>query len=275
MRTIIIGRDSTCNVILNDNFVSRQHAQLIVLDNEQVIIKDLSSRNGTFVNGTRISESYLNPGDVLKCGNSVLDWHQYINPVYTNQGYSPVFQAPSLVQPLQQPQIQSEQLQKSSIEDGQQNVKIRKKRWLLFFLACIIILAVAGYFLIYDDQSNKSVSKMSSDYCNCFSEMEKKLSNKSKKLNEDAVKMENPDIPDEYEEEYDREMESLSVESNAAEKCIVEWYENYMPGKQGIERKEILQKVINELKSIRSCRVAVTFLQMDLRMNTNPDGRKE
>ena len=57
MQTLIIGRHASNQIILNDNFVSRQHAQLIILDNGQVRIKDLYSINGTFVKGNRINES--------------------------------------------------------------------------------------------------------------------------------------------------------------------------------------------------------------------------
>ena len=43
------------------------------------MIKDLGSVNGTFVNGNRITECYLNAGDIVKCGALFLDWTQYLN----------------------------------------------------------------------------------------------------------------------------------------------------------------------------------------------------
>lgn len=76
MRTYNIGRNASNNVILDDKTVSRQHAQLIVLDDGRVILKDLSSSNGTFVNGNRISEYELKAGDIVKCGNSFVKWTQ-------------------------------------------------------------------------------------------------------------------------------------------------------------------------------------------------------
>jgi hypothetical protein len=79
MRTFSIGRNATNNVILDDKMVSRQHAQLIILDNGQVVIKDLGSSNGTFVNGNKISEYNLKAGDIVKCGNSFVKWTQYVN----------------------------------------------------------------------------------------------------------------------------------------------------------------------------------------------------
>ena len=77
MQTLSIGRDASNNVVLNDNMVSRHHAQLIIMDNGQVMIKDLGSSNGTFVNGKKIAETYLNAGDVVKCGGTFVNWAQY------------------------------------------------------------------------------------------------------------------------------------------------------------------------------------------------------
>ena len=77
MQTFIIGRDAGNQIVLDDKLVSRCHAQLTVLDNGQVMIKDLGSSNGTFVNGNRVTESYLNTGDIVKCGPVFLNWVQY------------------------------------------------------------------------------------------------------------------------------------------------------------------------------------------------------
>jgi len=59
--------------------VSRKHAQLIIYETGQVLIKDLGSSNGTFVNGNRISEQVLTAGDIVKCGSSFLNWSLAIN----------------------------------------------------------------------------------------------------------------------------------------------------------------------------------------------------
>jgi len=85
MQAFTIGRDPNNQIVLNDKLVSRQHAQLTFLDSGQVMIKDLGSSNGTFVNGNRISEMYLNPGDIVKCGAIFLNWSQY-GPHNPNSG---------------------------------------------------------------------------------------------------------------------------------------------------------------------------------------------
>lgn len=79
MKTFNIGRNASNDIVLDDKMVSRQHAQLIVLENGQIIIKDLGSSNGTFVNGNRTSESQLKAGDIVKCGTSFVKWSQYKN----------------------------------------------------------------------------------------------------------------------------------------------------------------------------------------------------
>src|SRR6266550_1216619 len=54
-RQVVLGRDPSCDVVLDDdNLVSRRHAQIEVDDSGRMVVRDLGSRNGTFVNGQRI-----------------------------------------------------------------------------------------------------------------------------------------------------------------------------------------------------------------------------
>ncbi len=77
MHSISIGRDEINKIVLNNRFVSRKHAQLLFLNKSQIVLKDLNSSNGTFVNGDKITECYLKPGDIVKCANEFLNWEQY------------------------------------------------------------------------------------------------------------------------------------------------------------------------------------------------------
>ena len=77
---ILIGRDASCNFIVEDASVSRNHAQIVNYGN-YVSVVDLGSSNGTFVNGKRVtSETTLHPGDELKVGNSIVPWDQLVTP---------------------------------------------------------------------------------------------------------------------------------------------------------------------------------------------------
>jgi Nif-specific regulatory protein len=65
-----VGRHSTCNLNLEDHAVSRRHC-LFVRSGLKCTVKDLESRNGTFVNGTPVTEHELEQGDEIRIGASV------------------------------------------------------------------------------------------------------------------------------------------------------------------------------------------------------------
>jgi pSer/pThr/pTyr-binding forkhead associated (FHA) protein len=68
---VLIGRDEKCDIVLNDGKVSAQHAKIIRREGRFVII-DGPSRNGTSLNGVKISSSNLQDGDELKMGDTTL-----------------------------------------------------------------------------------------------------------------------------------------------------------------------------------------------------------
>ncbi len=64
----IIGRDEGAQIRLVTSEISRQHCLLIPNENG-VLVRDLGSRNGTFINGSPIvEETLLKPGDTLSVG---------------------------------------------------------------------------------------------------------------------------------------------------------------------------------------------------------------
>lgn len=64
-----IGRSSVNNLILDseNTRASSRHAEVLA-EGDRLIIKDLNSTNGTFINGIRISRAQLNPGDIIEFG---------------------------------------------------------------------------------------------------------------------------------------------------------------------------------------------------------------
>jgi hypothetical protein len=64
---LTIGRGLSNDIILEDTRVSRNHAQLRY-KTRRFWVTDLSSTNGTFVNGERVSEQALRDGDTLSLG---------------------------------------------------------------------------------------------------------------------------------------------------------------------------------------------------------------
>lgn len=70
--TVSVGRSPDCGIALvNDNQVSRNHAQMI-WNGACWRIEDCGSTNGVYVNGQRVSIQTLNPGDEIKVGQSAL-----------------------------------------------------------------------------------------------------------------------------------------------------------------------------------------------------------
>ena len=65
---IYLGRDVKNDILLNDDSVSRRHAQ-IVRQPEGFVLRDLGSKNGTFINNLRIEEQLLKHDDILTFGN--------------------------------------------------------------------------------------------------------------------------------------------------------------------------------------------------------------
>lgn len=63
---LVIGRDDRCDVVIPDRQVSRQHASITLRD-DGYILKDLGSKNGTFVNGREVDGPHaLQDGDEIQ-----------------------------------------------------------------------------------------------------------------------------------------------------------------------------------------------------------------
>ena len=67
---VVIGRDEGVKFRIPTPAVSRKHCELLDDDGE-LVIKDLGSSNGTYVNGKRIKQTELSPGDLLAVGGIV------------------------------------------------------------------------------------------------------------------------------------------------------------------------------------------------------------
>jgi hypothetical protein len=62
----LIGR-MNCDLVLDDSHISRRHAEIKLVENK-LVIEDLSSRNGTMVNGEMITVMQLEPNDLITIG---------------------------------------------------------------------------------------------------------------------------------------------------------------------------------------------------------------
>ncbi len=69
---VVIGRSRGCDLRLPSGDASRRHAEIVPVTGGYVM-RDLGSTNGTFVNGERVDQRQLRPGDRIRIGsNSIL-----------------------------------------------------------------------------------------------------------------------------------------------------------------------------------------------------------
>jgi sulfite reductase alpha subunit-like flavoprotein/cytochrome b involved in lipid metabolism len=77
-----LGRDGgSAAVVLDDRDVSRRHARLEIVDDE-LVLTDLGSTNGTYVNDVRVTRQVLVPGDQMRIGRFELTW-AFVDPKAT------------------------------------------------------------------------------------------------------------------------------------------------------------------------------------------------
>ena len=83
--TLTVGRDPACDVFDSDPLLSRRHAQFVVTA-RGVIVRDLHSQNGVFVNGVRTTEALLQPNDVVQIAHMHLTFVQELEPAPAQAG---------------------------------------------------------------------------------------------------------------------------------------------------------------------------------------------
>jgi pSer/pThr/pTyr-binding forkhead associated (FHA) protein len=70
--THIIGRKENCEIRITDDGISRQHVR-VRCEGDFVFVEDMESRNGTFVNGKRITApTQLQDGDKIQVGRTTV-----------------------------------------------------------------------------------------------------------------------------------------------------------------------------------------------------------
>src|SRR5450432_4918436 len=63
--SMVIGRSSKCEIQIDQESISRNHAK-IVNTGKSILVRDLGSTNGTYVNDELIEERVLRHGDLIK-----------------------------------------------------------------------------------------------------------------------------------------------------------------------------------------------------------------
>jgi diguanylate cyclase (GGDEF)-like protein len=85
----IIGRSRSCDLVVDDRAVSRQHS-CIYYKNNGYRIKDLDSHNSTIVNDNKIRKVRLKPGDLIRIGHRVFKFlsSDHVERQYHEEIYS-------------------------------------------------------------------------------------------------------------------------------------------------------------------------------------------
>lgn len=83
--TVVFGTDPSCDVRVDDEYVSNRHCAISRLKNGTVVVEDLGSVNGTTVRpagtswiaGVKVhSPTPIRPGMVVRIGRTDIPWHR-------------------------------------------------------------------------------------------------------------------------------------------------------------------------------------------------------
>lgn len=83
MRLLRIGSSPDCDIVLNSRKVSALHAELIMLNNGDILIEDKGSTNGTFVNNQAVRQGAsvsVRRGDLIRFADTELQWSMVPQP---------------------------------------------------------------------------------------------------------------------------------------------------------------------------------------------------
>lgn len=66
--SLVLGSSVDCDVQINEPGIAPRHAEIRLLDNKQLELKDLGSESGTLLNGEPVLETLLGSGDEIRIG---------------------------------------------------------------------------------------------------------------------------------------------------------------------------------------------------------------
>ena len=139
MKEVRIGRHPDNEVILGDNTVSKFHA-ILLIEGDTYIINDLNSRNGIFINGTRIKGSaQLDSLDIVKLGTALFAWKNHIYDL-------PVGEKPAESEPALPEQVVF-------------SPKGEKKKGFIPFVIIAVLIAFFGIAYLISSGENNSKKK--------------------------------------------------------------------------------------------------------------------
>lgn len=70
----LIGRANTCQLFFESDMISREHLRIDLETDGRFRLRDLGSRNKTFVNGELVTETLLVSGDIIRVGDRIVEF---------------------------------------------------------------------------------------------------------------------------------------------------------------------------------------------------------
>ncbi len=83
---MMVGRRTGCHLRINHSSISREHCEIVLTEDGQVILKDLRSTNMTRVNGQVVTNQPLTPGDVIDLGRCSLIFQEVVPSLFHAYG---------------------------------------------------------------------------------------------------------------------------------------------------------------------------------------------
>lgn len=153
-RPIVIGRDPSADLVLEDGEVSRQHVRITPAGDGTATVEDLGSANGTFLNQNELmGAAHLDPGDELLLGVSVVQLRTpedlarrasaaiQIPPALATTPRAPTYVNPEVAR-VDQVKLQTEAREGHPTVDRYLDVRVRRRAQLAP-LALLVLIAIA------------------------------------------------------------------------------------------------------------------------------------
>ena len=137
-----MGRGQDADIQVSDETCSRHHAELVLL-NKKVILSDLGTKNGVFVNDKRRPQAHLKNNDRIVIGRIVYKFNDIFNEKIAEEGDE-----------TKEEEKEEEKEKEKEKEEGDAPGQPEKKK-----RPIVLIVAVAAVFLLLSDDEKEETSK--------------------------------------------------------------------------------------------------------------------
>ena len=120
--SLVIGRSSKCDIQIDQESISRNHSK-ILNTGKSILVRDLGSTNGTYVNDDPVDEYVLRDGDLIKIGRTIFKfltggnienaYHEEIYRLTTIDGLTQIFNKRYFLENLEREIARSQRYRRS------------------------------------------------------------------------------------------------------------------------------------------------------------------